>query len=229
MPWRDGVHVMLASSAPGLFGGDLFEQHVTVERGARVCLTSQSALQVHPSVSGRPGILRSTFEVHDDAELCCYWDALIPFAASRARQQIVVRLAPSARFIWSDAFTAGRTGSGERWRFASLGYELRVTRADALEYLERHRIEPMDDRVDAPWVGSACAYFGTWLASGWTVPDGAAEALHGICGASGGLMAAVDRLSPRLLVARLAASSGPPFHDARARLRAEISARVAGE
>lgn len=228
LPWRDGVHVMLASSAPGLFGGDLFEQHVTVERGARVCLTSQSALQVHPSVSGRPGIIRSTFEIQDDAELSCYWDPLIPFAASRLMQQIVVRLAPSARFIWSDAFMAGRTGSGERWRFASLGYELRVIRADALEYLERHRIEPSENGVDTPWIGGECAYFGTALASGWTVGDGAAEAVQGVCGDGDGLMAAVDRLLPRLLVARLAARGGPPFHDARARVRALLPATLVG-
>ncbi len=210
---------MLASSAPGLFGDDLFEQHVTVERGARVCLTSQSALQVHPSVSGRPGIIRSTFEVEDEAELSCHWDPLIPFAASRLMQQIVVRLAPSARFVWNDAFMAGRTGAGERWQFASLGYELRVTRANALEYLERHRIEPSGDRVDTPWIGAECVYFGTILASGWAVPDGAAEALQKGCGAGDVLLPAVDRLSPRLLIARLAARSGPPFHDARVRMR----------
>jgi urease accessory protein len=219
LPWGDGAHVMLASSAPGLFGGDLFEQVVSVERGARVHLTSQSALQVHPAVSARTGILRSRFDVDDDAELSCYWDPVIPFAGSRLLQQIEIRLASSARLTWSDAFMAGRAGSGERWRFSSLGYELRVTRAAELEYLERYRLEPAEATLDARWMASDCCYLGTAIASGDVACDRRAEALHEACGRFDGLSAAVDRLGPRLLLARFAASHGPSFHEARALVR----------
>lgn len=226
--WRRGVHVILSSSAPGLFGGDVFEQYVRVERGARVCLTSQSALQVHPSVPARTGIVRSTFEVEDDAELTCYWDPLIPFADSRLMQHIAIRLAPSARLQWSDAFMAGRAGRGELWRFASFGHELRVARGDELEYLERHRIEPGHEPVDQPWLAGDCCYFGSTIGSGWTVSDGEAEELHDACGRFDGLFAAVDRLAPRLLLARFAARSGPPFHDGRAFVSGRLG-RPSGE
>src|SRR3981081_3974478 len=43
------LHMIVAASAPGVFGGDCLQQTIRVERGARVRLTSQSALQVHPT------------------------------------------------------------------------------------------------------------------------------------------------------------------------------------
>ena len=54
LPDGDGAHMILAWSAPGVFGGDCLEQRVRVERGASVRLTSQSALQAHP-VAWRSG------------------------------------------------------------------------------------------------------------------------------------------------------------------------------
>ena len=41
--------MILVYCGPGIFAGDHLEQRVRVERGARVRLVSQSALQVHPS------------------------------------------------------------------------------------------------------------------------------------------------------------------------------------
>ncbi len=120
---------------------------------------------------------------------------------------------------------AGRAGSGERWRFSSFGYELRVTRAGALEYLERYRLEPAQDPLDARWIASDCCYVGTTIASGAMVCDGQADALHGACARFDGLSAAVDRLGPRLLLARFAASSGPSFHEARALARDALAGR----
>jgi urease accessory protein len=42
------AHLILVCCGPGVFAGDRLEQQVRVERGARVLLASQSALQVHP-------------------------------------------------------------------------------------------------------------------------------------------------------------------------------------
>jgi urease accessory protein UreH len=228
LPWQDGTHVILASSAPGLFGGDLFEQHIVVERGARVCLTSQSALQVHPSFTEQAGTIRSTFEVEDEAELSCHWDPLIPFAGSRFEQRLSIHLAPSARLLWSDAFMAGRAGRGERWRFVSLDHELRVARGEDLEYLERHLIEPQLDPVDRKWLAGHSCYFGSTVATGWPIEVGRAEGLHDASRRFEGVSVAVDQLAPRLLIARVASVSGPVFHDVRALLRETLGGRRAG-
>jgi urease accessory protein UreH len=48
------AHLILVCSGPGIFTGDRLEQRVRVERGARVLLVSQAALQLHPAAACSP-------------------------------------------------------------------------------------------------------------------------------------------------------------------------------
>jgi urease accessory protein UreH len=63
--------MILAWTGPGIFGGDRLTQHVRVAGGARVRLTSQSALQAHASPDGRRARLTATYIVEDSAQLRC--------------------------------------------------------------------------------------------------------------------------------------------------------------
>src|SRR5258708_5799158 len=67
------VSLILVSCGAGVFAGDWLEQRVRVERGARVRLTSQSALQVHPSSpqgrAARSAVLESSYDVEDEGLL----------------------------------------------------------------------------------------------------------------------------------------------------------------
>lgn len=214
----DQAHLILASSAPGVFGGDTFEQHIVLEPGARVRLSSQSALQVHPAHNGGTARVRGVYDVGADAELRCDWDPVIPFAGSRLDQRSTVFVAPSGRLLWNEGFMAGREGRGERWQFAVMRQELRVVRGDALEYLERYQIVPAEGRERGPWVAGDCSYFGTVVALGWPARPERAESLHVRLAGFTGLHWAVDCLGPSALLARLASERGPAFHEARATL-----------
>ena len=224
-----GLHMILASSAPGIFGGDCLLQTVRVERGARVRLTSQSALQAHPAASGAPARLTATYHVEDDATLRCQWDPLIPFARARLEQRIALHVGESGRVYWSDAFMGGRAHAdrvradhgeppGERWRFSSLAHELALRREGSLEYLERYEIVPAERPVNHPWIARDACYFGTTFVGGPTADAAAGLRLHDELAALDGVRAAADAVDRRLLVVRLTASAGVPFHEARARV-----------
>jgi urease accessory protein len=217
------VHMILASSAPGIFGGDDFEQHIRVERGARVRLTSQSALQVHPAAGGGAR-LHSTYEVEEGAALHCQWDPLIPFAEAHLVQQTEIRLADDASLYWSDGFMSGREGRGERWRFAALAHELRILRAGRLEYLERYRLTSAEDAPARPWIAGDACYFGTVVAAGKRADPVACARLQSDLAALNDLRAGVDALDERLLLVRLTAGAGVPFHEARALIRSAVFA-----
>ncbi len=232
-----GLHMILVSSAPGIFGGDCLEQVIRVECGARVRLTSQSALQIHPPPRNVSPPLRrdasasaplrrdhsellSTYHVEDGASLHCHWDPMIPFAGSRFDQRIEIALARDASLYWSDAWMAGREGRGERWEFDSLAHEIRITREGILEYLERYRITPEEGRVTHPWVGGDACYFGTTLVSGPPIAAEEVERLHTELALVEGVQAAVDALDARVMAARLMSASGVPFRAARSHVRA---------
>jgi urease accessory protein len=211
-----GLHLILPWSSPGIFGGDRLTQHVRVERGARVRLTSQSAMQAHASADGRHAQLVSTYVVAEGAELSCEWDPTIPFAAARLVQRTAIRLAASARLAWSDGFMCGRVRSGERWAFSELSHELKVLRERSLEYLERFHLVPQDGGADRTWVADGSSYFGTVLWSGHSVAPELIDDLHRQLAGIACVRAAVDRLDRRLMLARLMATAGAPFREARA-------------
>jgi len=214
----EGLHMILASSAPGVFGHDRLQQRVRIGRGARVRLTSQSAMQVHPSPDGAIAHLRSSYHVEDGAHLHCDWHPLIPFAEAWIDQRIEVHLAGGGYLYWSDALMSGRRARGERWKFASLAHEIAVSRDGSLEYLERYRIQPSELAVSRTWAAGDASYLGTTLMTGRPIEPGVAERLHVELGRLTGLRAAADRLDERVLLVRLLGESGPAFHEARRRI-----------
>lgn len=220
----DAAHLILASSAPGVFGGDELEQHITLEAGARVRLTSQSSLQVHASPAGGIGRLHSTYRIEDEAALACDWHPVIPFADARFDQRVSIDLGGRASICWSDAFMAGRVGSsgldggapaGECWAFAELSHELKVVRDGRLEYVERYRIQPGEHSIEATWVAGSARYLGTILLSGRPIEASTIARLHERLSSVLGIRAAADRLEDRLCLVRLAGESGVPFREAR--------------
>lgn len=215
LPDGDGLHLILASSAPGIFGGDCLTQTIVVESGAGVRITSQSAMQVHPNDAGDLATLASSYRVEDGGHLVCEWDPLIPFANSRLQQRISIEMAEGASLFWSDALMAGREARGERWRFSQLAHELRLARNGMLAYMERYNIAPDACAPESRWTVADASYFGTVLAVGRAATRGAAERMHQELAIVSELRASADLLEENLLLARLVSQSGTSFRQAR--------------
>jgi urease accessory protein UreH len=222
LPDGDGVHVILASSGPGVFGGDSLQQTIAVQSGAQVRLTSQSATQIHANETGAVATIVSTYRVEEGAHLQCAWDPMIPFPDARLDQRISIELAAGATLVWSDALMAGREARGERWRFSRLAHELRLVRAGSLAYLERYAIEPGGSAPANRWtVGDAC-YFGTVLVVGAAAARDAAREVHQDLDARGEVRGSADLVEELVLLARLTSQSGSAFHQARASTLARL-------
>jgi urease accessory protein len=210
------ARMILAWSAPGVFGGDRLEQRIRVERGSSVSLVSQSALQAHPAPGGGCATLQTAIDVEEGAELKCEWDPLIPFPAARFSQKIAINLAAGAGLYWSDAVMAGREGRGERWSFGTLAHELSVSRGGSLVYLERYCLEPAVQALESQWVASDACYFGTVLA---VSRSPGAETLQDDLSSFEGVRGGVDSLDADMTLVRLIARPGTAFHDARSLVR----------
>jgi urease accessory protein len=216
----DAAYVIIVCSGPGVFAGDSLHQSVRVERGARVVLTSQSALQVHPSAESiAAAVLHHEYRVDDDGELHCHWDPVIPFADAALVQQFDLALHPDGRLYWSDALMSGRASRGEAWRFRELTHALSLRVGDSLKYLERYTIAPGDRDATRTWVAGDANYLATALVHHPRVSADEVEALHRQLAAVDDVRAAVDLLDSRLMIARLASACGAPFAAARTVVR----------
>jgi urease accessory protein len=215
----DAAYLILVCAGPGVFAGDCLQQSVHVGAGARVVLTSQSALQIHPSAASAPAHIDQRYVLEDDAELHCHWDPVIPFAEARLAQRFDIQMPSTARLLWSDALMAGRVSRGEAWRFRELAHELRLRVDEATRYLERYVLMPRERSVDRAWTAGAATHVGTTLVYHPRASEPVARAMHDALGAFEGARAAVDLVESRLLVARLMATNGAAFADARTACR----------
>ena len=210
-----GLRLIVASSAPGIFGGDVIRQTVRLEPGATVTLTSQSAMQVHPAQSGAPASVESRYHVADDAELVCNWDPMIPFAGARIEQRIDITVDGGGRVSWSDAMMGGRAGRGERWQFHVFDHQLRLFLGDALGYLERYRLDPSAACLSQPWAAGDSVYVGTLLRAGYGDRNSRAELLHATLARLTEVRGSADVLDDDLLLVKIASAGGVGFHRAR--------------
>ena len=213
------AYVIIACSGPGIFGGDMLQQSIHVGNGARVVLTSQAALQVHPSATPLAAVICHEYSVAHQAELHCEWDPVIPFADARLEQRFDLQIAGTSRLYWSDAVMAGRVSRGELWRFQSLAHELRLRVAGALAYLERYNLTPADRSVEHPWIAGDARYLATALVHHPDATAEAAETLQREVAGLPGIHGGADLIARRLIAARLTAVNGAPFSRARASYR----------
>jgi urease accessory protein UreH len=140
---------------------------------------------------------------------------MVPFPSARIDQRVEIDVASRSRLSWSDAFMAGREARVERWQFASLAHELRLVRSGRLEYLERFCLEPDAGGPVSPWLASDCCYFGSAIVSAEEADAGRAERAHNQIASFRRVRGAVDHTGPGLLLVRLMAEEGPPFHAVR--------------
>lgn len=220
------LYLMLVCASPGVFAGDDLRQSVTVERGARVLLASQSALQVHPGRTAEAGRMHQEYTVDDEGELHCHWDPIIPFADARVVQRFDLRLSKSSRLYWSDALMSGRCGRGEAWKFSGLAHELRLSIGGALQYLERYNLRPGDRQAERPWAADDANYMGTSLVYHSAVTSLFVEGVRRRLDAIEHLRAGLDQVESHLVVGRLLARNGPPFARGRGAFRDAVLGAV---
>lgn len=131
------VYQPLLNPSGGLVGGDRLSLDATLGSDTHVIFSTPSANRVYRSLS-ESSEQWVNLSVGDRAILEWVPDLTIPFAGSRYRQTIHVRLAPGATLLLWDALACGRIARGERWAFARLENEICITVADGRRLIERY-------------------------------------------------------------------------------------------
>lgn len=135
------AYTLLVNPSGGLVGGDRLSIDMSVEEGAHVLISAPSANRVYRS-EGEVSAQDITLTVGPGAILEWLPEQTIPFAGSRFRQTLHATLAPGATILLWDAIASGRMARGERWAFATLENEIRITTASGALLLERYALDP---------------------------------------------------------------------------------------
>ena len=135
------AYTLLVNPSGGLVGGDRLSIDMRVNQGAHVLISAPSANRVYRS-EGEVSAQHITLEVGPGAIVEWLPEQTIPFAGSRFRQTIHATLAPGATILLWDAIASGRIARGERWAFATLENEIRITTALGSTLVERYVLDP---------------------------------------------------------------------------------------
>lgn len=133
----------LVNPSGGLVGGDYVEVEARLHADAHVIMTSPSATRVYRSLAD-PAVQVIRLSVGPGARLEWVPELTIPFAGSRLRQTIRVDLAEGATVMLWDGLAAGRIARDERWAFAELYNEIRITTPSGAALVERFTVEPSE-------------------------------------------------------------------------------------
>nr|MBI3614349.1 urease accessory protein UreD [Nitrospirota bacterium] len=134
------VYQPLLNPSGGLVGGDRLSLDAQLGPDTHVIVSTPSANRVYRSLSETSAQL---IDLSVGARAILEWvpELTIPFAGSRYRQQIHARLEPGATLLLWDALACGRIARGERWAFAGLENEIRITMADGRRLVERYDLD----------------------------------------------------------------------------------------
>ena len=144
LPLEDGsCYLMLLNPTGGVLGGDHLVTQISLEPGARVCLSTPSATRIYRALD-EPAILETVIRVGEGATLEYVPDHVIPQAGSALRQSLRIEMEHGSRAIVFDSMASGRLARGERWSFREFLSRTDVSVCGKPAYANRTKIIPSE-------------------------------------------------------------------------------------
>lgn len=163
------AYTLLVNPSGGLVGGDHLSIDLSIGPKAHALISSPSANRVYRSLS-KDAVQEVHITVEPGGILEWVPEHTIPFAGSRFRQAIDAKLATGATLVLWDAVASGRIAHGERWKFATLENQIRITTASGAAVSEHYALTP-DDKQGGVGLAEAWDYVGSLFVIGDAVDN----------------------------------------------------------
>ena len=209
------AYTLLVNPSGGLVEGDQLTIDLTVGSKAHVLISTPSANKVYRSLS-QTSVQDIQISVGPEGILEWLPEHTIPFAGSRFRQIIDVKLAPGATLLLWDAVASGRIASGERWAFTSLENRIRIKTASSETVSEHYAFVPSTRSVAG--LAEEWDYVGSLFIIGDAMGAGVRDSLETVLAdilekRHGAILGAVSQPAAPGLVVKLLARSAPLLAD----------------
>ncbi|EBA04545.1 probable urease accessory protein [Rhodobacterales bacterium HTCC2150] len=146
----DRIDAVIINTAGGVTGGDRLVYSASLEAGAELCVTTQTAERIYKS-SGGVGEIETLFSLANDTALDWLPQETILFEESALSRQLTVKMDASASALILEPIVLGRKAMGETLQSCIFTDQWRVTRGGKLAYADAFRITD-----PAALAGSAC-------------------------------------------------------------------------
>jgi urease accessory protein len=115
-----GAYLQIVNPCGGLFEGDRAEIEVSLQRGARLYLTTQAATKIYPAGHGEVTCQHVRLQVAAGAVLDYFRLPLIPFARSLYAQETTIQVESGGICLVAEVLAPGRVARGEHFAYSML-------------------------------------------------------------------------------------------------------------
>lgn len=165
-PHHDASVLVLNVVSPtaGLFAGDRVRTRVHVESGAKLLLTTPSALRVHRMPAGFASLTQK-LRVAAGASLESWPELLILHDGACYRQSTTLEVEHGGELLFFESLAPGRVAAGEAFAFTEFRNATDLLVGGALVARERFALRPETEAVAALRAKFSTAYYASCLAT----------------------------------------------------------------
>ncbi len=149
----------------GYLDGDTYRMKVSLDEGARLTLTTQSATKIYKTP--KTGAYQET-EIYlgKDSYLEYLADPLIAYKDARYLQKTSVRMEKGATFLYSDIVTPGWSPEGGHFSYDHLRLKNEIYLEDELVAFDHIKLDPSEQHMDGLGFMEGYTHIGSFIVVG---------------------------------------------------------------
>jgi urease accessory protein len=149
----------------GYLDGDRYQTQITLEKNARMTLTTQSATKVYKTPS-KPVYQETEIHLKQGSYLEYLADPLIAYKGASYKQKNIIRMENDSIFLYSDIVTPGWSPSGNPFTYEMLDLVNEIYLADKLVVFDHIRLEPATQDISGIGFMEGFSHLGTMVVVG---------------------------------------------------------------
>lgn len=145
---NDRLHIVCMMASAGILKGDEFSYKITCEKDTKVLITEQSYSKLFDMGDSGISFRHMDINVEKNASLWYRPCAVVPFRNSCFSSTADIRVEDGAELLWTDIFTAGRVGMGEKFAFRHYDNCIKVWYGERLVWLDKCVLNPSHFEIE---------------------------------------------------------------------------------
>ena len=138
------LQLILMMASPGVLAGDSFHYDLRLREDAKALITEQSYTKLFNMGSNGRADREMSVCLEKGASLWYRPCAVVPYQDSDFHGRTEIHMSEDSELLWTDIFTAGRVGMGERFLFRHYENLLRVFYDGELIWHDRTLLKPAE-------------------------------------------------------------------------------------
>lgn len=167
----------LLNPGGGYLDGDTYRLRVSLDEGAQLTLTTQSATKVYKTPQSH-AYQETLFHLKKDSYLEYLPDALIAYKDAKYVQKNIIHMEKGATMLYSDILTPGWSPEGEQFSYDMLRLKSEFYMEDELIAYDHIKLEPNQQRMNDLGFMEGYTHLGSFIVVGEKTNDALLDALY---------------------------------------------------